>query len=189
MTISSSELGGIVLQHYRSLPEWAGRSRWQAKLPWLFVFIAIPLAGAVGLPFGGLDPKAVAPGLLAGIAVLGGLLFSVLAWIASRIGSIADTMEGRAATPSQLELLRRLDIARANTAYTAAISVVFVVELGVSSMLKQSPTWLNGVSAFLLFHVGLTLLLVVVRINRIGESDRIAALTAHARDSGVRRVG
>ena len=187
MKLGSSELGGIVVEHFRSLPRWADHQGLGEHLPWLVVFLVVPTYAAVGLALD-VDAKAVGPGLLAGAGVLGGLLFSVLAWIAGRIGAMADAMEGQRATPTQLDLVRRLDIARANTAYAAGVSIVFVVELGVSSMLRNSPIWLNGLSVFLLFHFGFTLLLVLTRINRIGRGDRIAVLTAHARGP-QRRAG
>lgn len=179
--IGATEIGGIVGQHHTSLPRWADHTGITYHLPWLSVFIGAPTVAAVGLQFAEVSPANVSGGLLAGIGVLGGLLFQVLAWVSSRIGAIADGMDGAAATPSQIQLVGRLDVARANIAYATLVSIVLVMELGIASMLAETPAWVSGVSSFLLLHLGLTLVLVLVRVNRIGRSDRVVALTAHAR--------
>ena len=180
MNMGATELGGIFAQHYESLPRW-DREGLREHTPWIVLFGGLPVLVAVGIQFADLNTKAIAVGLLAGVGALGGLLFQVLAWISGRIGTIADTMDARPVTGGQLDLVERLDIARTNTAYAAIIAIFFVMDLGVGSMLGKTPTWLNTVNGFLLIHFGVTLMLVVVRINSIGKSDRVTALTAQAR--------
>ena len=150
------------------------------KWPWIGLFLGFPVAGAAALSLADLASKATSSGLLAGIGVLGGLLFAVLASVSGRVATVADEMD-EAASPYQIALITRLDIARSNIAYATLVSILFVLVLGVTSMLKQEPTWLSLANAFLLLHLGVTLVLVLLRINSIGEDDRVAALTAHAR--------
>lgn len=179
--ISTTELGRVFRQHHDSLPMVSTRRGLGRDWPWIGLFLALPLAGTVALNFAGLGPNTTSGGLLAGIGVLGGLLFGVLALVSSRIATIADGMDGRAATPHELSLITRLDIARANIAYATLVSIVFVTALGVTSMLHDDPKWLNLVNVFLLLHFSITLVLVLLRINSISEDDRVTALTDHAR--------
>jgi hypothetical protein len=188
-TTSNSQITTLLHQHQASLPTWrpdedAKREWWglRRNWPWLILFVGLPAGGAIGIGFADLSAN-VTTGLLVGIGVLGGLLFQVLAWVSSRIAAIADTMDGRKASPYELALVRRLDIARANIAYASLVSLVFVVVLGVGSMLTKTPHWLNLCYAFLLLHLGLTLILVLLRINSIGQNDRVSMLTAHARET------
>lgn len=158
----------------------ASRSGARRNWPWLTLFVVLPAVATVALRSAKFAPN-VSGGLLGGIGVLGGLLFGVNAWVASRVASLADTMGERAATPYELALLRRLDIARANIAYASFVSITFVTALGLVSMFLKTPRWINLASIFVLLHLGMTLVLVVLRINQIGKNDRIAARTAHAR--------
>jgi hypothetical protein len=179
--VSTSGLGKIIVQHYDSLPMLASRSGVTRHGPWVFVFVGLPAAGAVALA-GDIDaPGKIIEGLLAGVGVLGGLLFQVLAWINGRLGAVADGMDGRPAAPREIELVNRLDIARANTSYASLVSIVFVIGLGLVGSLRQPPEWTGVACTLLLLHFGLTLLLVLVRINTIGSDDRVSALTAQAR--------
>jgi len=181
--VSSSEVGSLFVQHYASLPVSVRHPKGLLHpWPWLTLFVVFPTGGAIGLWFAHLSAD-VATGLLVGIGVLGGLLFQVLAWVSSRIAALADAVDGRGATPYELGLVRTLDIARANIAYASFVSLIFVVALGVGAMLTQTPKWLSACFGFLLLHLGTTLLLVLVRINRIGQNDRVATITAHARES------
>lgn len=183
-TTSTSELGMLFVEHHVSLPMRRDRTGPLRHWPWVSLFLVIPAGGAAAIGyFAHLSPN-VTPGLLAGIGVLGGLLFQVLAWVSGRIATLADSMGARKATPYELSLVRRLDIARANIAYATFVSLVFVAALGVGSMLDKTPQWMNGVFTFLLFHLSATLVMVLVRINRIGKNDRVSALTAHAREHG-----
>lgn len=177
-------VGLLVREHLRSLPMSAHRDGLLRHWPWAVWFVGLPAAGAVGLSFAKLSGN-VTVGLLVGVGVPAGFLFQVLAWVSNRIASLADAMGDRKASPYELALIRRLDIARANIAYASFLSIVFVLALGAGSMLNATSRWLSAVYAFLLLHLGLTLLLVLVRINRIGQNDRVSALTAHARESDV----
>jgi hypothetical protein len=182
--ISTSELGSLFVEHHLSLPTMAGRTGLFRHWPWVVMFLIFPGAGAAAVAIFGHLSSNVTAGLLAGIGVLGGLLFQVLAWVSGRIATLADSMGARKATSYELGLVRRLDIARANIAYATFVSLVFVAGLGFASMLDKTPRWMNGVFAFLLFHLSVTLVLVLLRINRIGKNDRVSALTAHAREHG-----
>lgn len=179
MSASGTELGALLQEHIASLPvSAAARGPWR-YWPSALVFVGVPAIAAPGIR--GSKLELFAPALLAVVGVLGGLLFQVLAWIAGRIGQVADTMEDREPTREQMALLTRLDVARANVAYASLISVCFVVCLGAATMLKSIPGWSSPAFGFALIHLGFTLVLVLVRINKIGKSDRIAALTAHAK--------
>ncbi len=180
--ISTSELGSLLVEHHVSLPTRAGRTSLLRHWPWVVMFLIFPAGGAAAVAIFGHLSSNVTAGLLAGIGVLGGLLFQVLAWVSGRIATLADSMGARKATSYELGLVRRLDIARANIAYATFVSLVFVAGLGFASMLDKTPRWMNGVFAFLLFHLSVTLVLVLLRINRIGKNDRVSALTAHARE-------
>lgn len=178
--LRNSEVATLIGDHHRSLPYY----RSTGPLMWIGTFVGLPALGAALLwRLAGFEESSVtvSAGLLAGAGVLGGLLFQVLAWISGRLGALGDTIVGRAPTDHELGLVGRLDIARANIAYASLVSVVFVAELGVVTLWRNPPTWTTFVSAFLLLHLCLTLVLVLVRINRIGKTDRVAALTAHAR--------
>ncbi len=178
--ISTTELGRVFKQHHDSLPKLSPREGVRHPWPWIGLFLVLPAAATVALNFAGLGAKSTSEGLLAGIGVLGGLLFGVLASVSTRIAAIADSVEGRPATPYEISLITRLDIARANIAYATLVSIVFVMSLGVTSMLQDEPRWLNLVHIFFLLHLTITLILVLVRINSISEDDRITALTTHA---------
>lgn len=179
--IAESELGRIVVEHHRSLP-YDVRSDRQHAWPWVTMFYVVPAGAAAGLAAAGVVPsRAASIGLLAGVGVLGGLLFQVLAWVSGRIGALADSMSVEAPAPAEVALIGRLDIARANIAYASLVSIVFVVELGVVALLDAPPDWLAIVSAFLMFHFALTLVLMLLRINAIGRTDRVNALTRKAR--------
>ncbi|MEM9202776.1 MAG: hypothetical protein AAGC53_14010 [Actinomycetota bacterium] len=147
----------------------------------LLVFAAIPVVAGGLLTAATMDNSGVAGGLIAGVAVLGGLLFQVLAWIGGRIASIADQTDANAPSDYSLRLVRKLDIARANIAYASFVSISLVILLAVSVSLDDRPDWLRVVVFGVLFHLALTLLLVVFRINRIATDDRISAITARAR--------
>src|SRR5262245_37213730 len=124
--IGSSQLGQLIVQHYGSLPTWWDGSSIRRNSVWIGGFVVAPAAATVGLTFADLTPvPQSASGLLAGLGVLGGLLFQVLAWVSARIGNVADSMSD-APTPSQLRLIHRLDIARANIAYASLVSIVLV---------------------------------------------------------------
>lgn len=172
---------GIVGDHLRSLPYDARRNSLIREWPWFSGFVVLPaLAGGVSTQLSLTDQNFST--VLAGVGVLGGLLFQVLAWVSSRIAGLADGMDGREATKYEIALIGRLDIARANIAYAALTSIGVVLTLGFGSALEDPPTWLIPIFIFLLFHLGANLVLVVVRISEIARSDRVAALTAHARD-------
>lgn len=184
--ISTTGLGDIVVSHYQSLV-YDDRGARPRPWPWITIFIALPIVGTAALAWRGFGPVGAAGvGLLAGVGVLGGLLFQVLAWISGRLGAIADATSTSAPTAHEVDLIARLDIARTNIAYAALVSVVFVVELGVVVILDAAPAWISWVSAFLMFHLAATLVLVILRINAIGQTDRVAALTRHARERSKR---
>ena len=188
--VATSGLGKIVAQHYSSLPMWTPGGGLARHAPWFAVFVGLPTAGALALATVGTKaPGSIVEGLLAGVGVLGGLLFQVLAWINGRLGAVADSMEGRPAEPHEIKLVNRLDITRANISYATLVSVVFVVGLGVLAILERPPRWSAAACGIILLHYGLTLLLVLVRINTIGSDDRIGALTAHARARSSGRDG
>lgn len=178
-TLRRSELGELIGEHLRSLPYHRGTG----PLLWLGTFVAVPIAATsiIWLGPGFVSTDAAATGLLAGVSVLGGLLFQVLAWVSGRLGGLADQIEGRAPTPAEMALIGRLDIARSNIAYATLVSIVMVIYLGVEALLPEQYVWMTALSSFLLFHLGLTLILMLLRINRIGKTDRLIALTAHAR--------
>lgn len=179
--ISTTELGRVFKQHHDSLPVVPAQSGLRRHWPWIGVFLVLPAVGTAALNFADLARSSVSDGLLAGIGVLGGLLFQVLASVSGRIATIADGMGTRQPSRYEIALITRLDIARSNIAYATLVSVAFVVTLGMTAMLKDEPHWLTLTNAFLLLHLGVTLILVLLRINSISEDDRIAALTAHAR--------
>lgn len=181
--VTHSQIGEIVVQHHESLPRWGREARWYAGWPWFAVFIVAPGLGAAwafSLETTPQTADAPSSGLLAGVGVLTGLLFQVLASVAGRISNIADTMDGKPATGTQIRLLQRLDIARANIAYACMVSIVTVTWLGVLALVEVKARWPVALSAFLLLHLAATLMLVLLRINRIGRDDRVAALTSHA---------
>jgi hypothetical protein len=187
-TLARTQLGEIVVSHYQSLPYDRTGSR-NSPWPWIVTFLVGPLVAAVALAAVGFAPAGnAAIGLIAGVGVLGGLLFQVLAWISGRIGALADQANTDAPDQNEVQLIARLDMARTNIAYATMISVGFVVELGVVALLQSPPNWLAAASAFLLFHFAATLILVIVRINAIGRTDRVAALTRHALKRSTDRV-
>ncbi|HSH60013.1 MAG TPA: hypothetical protein VK988_10300 [Acidimicrobiales bacterium] len=150
---SPTEISRVFKQHHDSLPKLSPREGVRHPWPWIGLFLVLPAAATVGLNFAGLGAKSTSEGLLAGIGVLGGLLFGVLASVSTRIAAIADSVEGRPATPYEISLITRLDIARANIAYATLVSIVFVMSLGVTSMLQDEPRWLNLVHIFFLLHL------------------------------------
>jgi hypothetical protein len=185
--IKSTQMGELFAEHYRSLPTQGGAPPGIRHWPWITTFVGLPVAGATAVALGDVARDPSGP-VLAGVGVLGGLLFGTLASVSGRIAALADGMGDRKASEYELTLIARLDIARANVAYATFLSVVFVVAVGATGMVEARPSWLPihrttiGIgSTFLLLHLGLTLVLVVLRINRIGKNDRVAALTAHAR--------
>lgn len=179
--ISTTELGRVFKQHHDSLPIVPAQSGLRRNWPWIGLFLVLPALGTATLNLADLAPGSASAGLLAGIGVLGGLLFQVLASVSGRIAAIADGMGSRQASRYEIALITRLDIARSNIAYATFVSVVFVVTLGLTAMLKDEPHWLTLTNAFLLLHLGVTLILVLLRINSISEDDRVSALTAHTR--------
>jgi hypothetical protein len=180
--IAQSQVGDLVGRHLRSLPRYRAASQREHWWPSVVLFVGVPAAGAAGLALVELAPmSSVIGGLLAGVGVLSGFLFQVLAWIGSRIAAIADLNDGRPLSSHEIQLVGRLDLARANIAYAALVSIVFVMQLGVMALVDSPPTWLTVLSAFLLLHLGMTLLLVLLRINSIAKDDRVAAITRHAR--------
>ena len=178
--IATTQLGRVFRQHYGSLPVVPDRRGLRRNWPWIGMVIGLPAAGTALLGFADLASVTASAGLLAGIGVLGGLLFEVLASVSGRIATIADALK-TSPTPHEIGLITRLDIARANIAYATLVSITFVVTLGVASMLRDEPNWLSLVHGFVLLHLGVTLIVVLLRINAIAEDDRVAALTAHAR--------
>lgn len=179
--MARTELGRVINQHVASLPMAPAHRGLRRNWPWIGLFGVVPLGATVALSFTTFTPSSPSGGLLAGIGVLAGLLFGVLASTSGRIATLADSIGTRAATPHEIALITRLDIARANTAYATLISVLFVTSLGITAILKTEPRWLTLVHIFVLLHFGITLILVLLRINSIGEDDRVATLTAHAR--------
>lgn len=179
--ISESELGHLIADHYRNLPRDVSGER-PRSWPWVATFLVAPCALAAIVAVTGFAPSsAAAVGLLAGVGVLAGLLFQVLAWVGGRVAAIADRTNPEAPQAHDVDLISRLDYARQNVAYATLVAVLFTVWLGVVALLNDPPEWMTWVSAFLLFHFTATLLLVLVRINSIGRSDRVEALTKHAR--------
>jgi hypothetical protein len=146
-----SELYQVIADHEASLPY----TRSTGPLVGVVTFIVLPAAGAVALwRFAGFGVSTtVSAGLLAGAGVLGGLLFQVLAWVSGRLGALADGILDRAPTDHEMALIGRLDIARANIAYAALVSIVFVAELGIVTIWRKPPEWTTAVSAFLLLHL------------------------------------
>jgi hypothetical protein len=184
-SITHSQLGQLVSRHVGSLPRVQSRQKPWSYWPSALVFVVTPIVGGVAMYFADLQPASnVANALLAGTGVLGGFLFQVLAWIGSRIATIADVDSGKPLTGHEIDLIGRLDLARANIAYATLVSIVFAMVLGVVALLNEPPKWMAAICAALLFHLGVTLLLVLVRINGIAKDDRIAALTRHARGEG-----
>ena len=188
---ASTQVGGIVSQHYASLPRWykdaEGGPTWQTSLPWVGLYLFLPAVLAWWVEGAEVaDPAAAVGGLLAGVGVLAGLLFQVLASVSGRIADLADRTDPAMASDDDIALVGRLDIARANIAYASMVSIVFVVQLGVAAVLKGVPAWVVAVSAFLLLHLGFTLVLVLTRINAIAQGDRSAALTLRARHRSAR---
>ncbi len=184
---SQAFMGGsfirLLSEHVSSLPMQQSAGRALKHWPWVLVFVVIPAGGAVVIDHSHLaDAAQSSAGLLAGIGIFGGFLFQVLASTASRIAGLADGAEGEVPSSYRIALIRRLDIVRANIAYASFLCVVFVGELGISAFFKHTPTWLTAVTAFLLLHVLLTLVLVLFRINAVGQDDRIGALTTHAQN-------
>lgn len=179
--MAGTAFGKLLGEHNRSLPV-AHQVTWVRYWPTVGVFVVLPGAATVAVAIAGVADAGVASGgLMAGVGVLGGLLFQVLAWVSSRIGSIADGVEGRVATAQEVTLVRRLDTARANIAYTSLVSILLVALMGLTSAIKTPPTWLALVSVLLLGHLVVNLVLVLFRINAIGKDDRVAALTSGAR--------
>lgn len=180
-SITHSQLGDIFAQHLDSLPRWKSQRGRYMEWPWVLCFLVGPAGGAAALSVTGLAPSGPATaGLLAGVGVLGGFLFQVLASVAGRIADLADGIGARPPTRSEISLVRRLDIARANIAYASLVSLVFVVLLGLIALAEAAHPVLIALSAFLLLHLGSTLVLVVIRINQIGQDDRVKTLTSHA---------
>lgn len=180
--VSDTQIGEIVVSHHHSLPFWedaAGR-RW--SWPWVLLFYGVPAAVAAFLTWYGLTSfGGGVTALLAGVGVLTGFLFQVLAWTGARIATLADSVAGRHPSPDEISLLGRLDVARSNIAYATLLSVVFVAELGLLAMLDHWPEWINSINVFILIHLSLTLVLVVLRINMVGRDDRINTLIARTR--------
>jgi hypothetical protein len=180
--ITQTQVGDLIGRHVRSLPRYHTATDREQWWPSILLFVAVPAAGAAALVVAGIAPISdVVGGLLAGVGVLSGFLFQVLAWVGSRIATIADVDTDRPLTSHERQLVGRLDLARANIAYAALVSIVFAMQLGIVALLTDPPTALTVVSAFLLLHLGLTLLLVLLRINSIAKDDRVAAITRHAR--------
>lgn len=147
-------------------------------------FVLLPEAAAAAIfIFSSDGPALASAGLIAGVGVFGGLLFQVTAWISGRLGSISDGIGDRAPTERKMMLLGRLDLARANLVYATLVSILFVVELGVVMAIDQPPRWVDFISLFILFHLALTLILVLQRINRIGKVDWVDTVTAETRRS------
>jgi hypothetical protein len=189
--VKDTQIGELIASHHSTLPHWQGRARRWAW-PWITLFYVAPAAGTALLTWRGLaDVGASSTALLAGIGILTGFLFQVLAWTGSRLADLADGVAGRHPTSDETALLGRLDVTRANTAYATFASVVYVAELGISLMLSVPPQWLAVVNLFVLLHLSTTLLLVVLRINTIGRDDRIDTLIGQARrhDTPPMRTG
>lgn len=181
LPMAGTAAGKLLGEHNRSLP-MAHQETWVRYWPTILIFVGIPLAMTVGVGLMGVaSAGAASTGLMAGVGVLGGLLFQVLAWVSSRIGSIADNVEGRVATAQETTLVRRLDMTRANIAYSSLISILLVALMGLTSAIETPPTWLGLASVFLLGHLVANLVLVLFRINAIGNDDRVSALTSGAR--------
>lgn len=176
-----TQIGKLIHEHVDSLPTFVDRSGFPQHAPWMALYFGLPLLVVASGRVLGLAPEGISPALLAGVGVLTGLLFQVLAWISSRVGAIADAMGSDEPNGHQLALIDRLDIARANVAYACLVSILLVVSLSAGAILAEEPTVLRAISIGLLAHLCLTLVLVLVRINNIGQDDRITALTSHAR--------
>lgn len=178
--ITDSELWSVLADHQNSLPYF--RRGWRPALA-VGLFVAIPVGGTLLVWHAGFAAltTGVAAGLLGGVGVLGGFLFQVLAWVSGRMGAIADDVEGRPATDQEMSLIGRLDIARANIAYSSLASILLVADLGLMVLWAHPSIGLTIAATALLFHLGLTLMLTVLRINQIGKSDRLATITAAAR--------
>src|SRR4051812_47267156 len=116
-----SDLYQLVADHEATLPY----TRSTGPLLGIGVFIVLPAAGSLILwRFAGFEVSTtVSAGLLAGVGVLGGLLFQVLAWVSGRLGALADGIVDRAPTDHEMSLIGRLDIARANIAYASLVSI------------------------------------------------------------------
>jgi hypothetical protein len=125
---------------------------------------------------GTVDSSDIPNSLLAGVGVLAGLLVQVLASVSGRIGTLADSAPpAHFVSERRQRLLNRLSIARVNIAYASLLSVLFAVFLGVQSAMKDPPHWMVLVDLFALLHLAPTLILVLLRINRIGMADQVLA--------------
>jgi hypothetical protein len=182
--IRESQIGEVVREHHASLAHDHRGEGPPRPWPWIITYYAVPLVATIWLASLGLAAsRSVAIGMLAGVGVLGGLLFQVLAWIAGRLGAIADSTDVLAPSKAEVDLIERLDIARRNIAYASLVSLVLVAQLAVVALLAKPPDWMAWASTVLMVHFFLTLVLMLVRINAIGRTDRISALTKHARRS------
>jgi multidrug transporter EmrE-like cation transporter len=176
-----TQIGRLLHEHVDSLPMYRDRDGLGRHLPWLLPYVGVPLAVTTFGRFLDLAPSGISAPLLAGVGVLTGLLFQVLAWISGRVGTVADAMGDKRPTKYDLALIERLDIARANVAYACLVSITLVVTLSAGAIVRDEPDWLRLVNVALLAHLCLTLVLVLVRINNIGQDDRVTALTSYAR--------
>ena len=66
-------------------------------------------------------------------------------------------------------------------AYATVFSIGGVLVMSTAQMLDSNHIVYGIISVVLLTHLSLTLVLVALRINSIGRSDRIDALIAHTR--------
>src|SRR5262245_28092355 len=132
MKFSDNQLGEVVTSHYLSLPVWDRRpSGIRRNWPWILLFVVVPLGVGAGVwaidTFVDIAVTGAPAAFVAGVGVLAGFLFQVLAWIGSRIGEMADRLAGQPANSDELALLGRLDIARTNVAYATVFSIAGVL--------------------------------------------------------------
>lgn len=172
-----SSLVRLVREHYASLPRWGSRTDLTKRSGWptWVAFHGLPLGATLLVCRAGTVGASELPNsLLAGVGVLAGLLVQVLASVSGRIGTLADSASLAHVVPERRQrLLNRLSIARANIAYASLFSVLLAVFLGVQSAMKDPPHWMVFVDLFALLHLAPTLVLVLLRINRIGMADEL----------------
>jgi hypothetical protein len=164
------DIRDIVRDHFRTMVDYGTGRRSIADI---LLFLVLPATAALACDRVGItiDGNAVNV-LITAVSILAGLLFNVLVLIhtvATRFTAPTGPKDGT----------RFLSEIYSNIAYAILLCLVTLIPLAFLAM--SSTTWLirllNGISAFLLIHLLLTLLMILKRLHallrlEIGGSHR-----------------
>jgi hypothetical protein len=155
----------LAADHWHSLVEVDQQDNVRTSVSDVVVFYAAPAAAGLGVWIVGAEMTLLTD-LLAGIAIITGLLFGVLTHVLSLGLRIAD--DARLTAASRVTILT--DELRANVSYGIGVGVALTTALMLISAFGGEPkdgypAWLSGLVVAGVLHLMLTLLMILKRVR------------------------